>query len=202
MKKGFVLVFFLVLFVSFFTVGCIDLITGLTPPAPKTPQVDGMTVTLSWDAVNNATSYLLSVDLVAADHNERIVSFPDETIVNGTSHNWTAPYPGEYSWKVRARNDKGESRWISGQNFTIDIAYDAPTVDITYPLEGQIANSLTPTIEWTAEPGTLTESQARAFEVDECDVIISENDEQIHTGSGVKGAGNAWSYQLPAGVLD
>ncbi|MFW6263245.1 MAG: hypothetical protein ACOC34_04360 [Thermotogota bacterium] len=202
MKKNFVIVFFVLFFSSFFFVSCIDLIVGLTPPDPKTPIIKNMTVTLSWGGVEKAESYLLTINSVSNNEGLRDITFPVEKVVYGTSFNWEAPVPGVYSWKLRATNDRGASRWINGQNFTVDPSYEPPEVNITYPAEGQIVNSLSPTIEWTAEPGTLTHTQPRAYKIETCEVFVSEGSEEIYNASGVHGTNNHWSVELPNGVLE
>lgn len=191
----------LLLISSFFFVGCIDLIIGLTPPEPQTPQIENMTVILSWGVVDKAENYLLTIDILSGNQNSRSVSYPVEAVVNGTSYTWKAPNPGVYTWKVRATNDKGASRWIKGKDFTVEAGYEVPVVTITNPVEGQTLNSLTPTIEWIAEPGTLTQAQPRAFQVDTCQVFIFEGGQEIYSISGNQGTGNHWSANIPTGIL-
>ena len=202
MKRISFIVLSLLLISSFFFVSCIDLIVGLKPPEPKSPSIDNMTVTLSWGAVAKADNYLLTIAHSSEGQASRDVTLPVEEVVNGTSYTWKAPTPGVYTWKVRATNNAGASRWIKGQDFTVNAGYEAPTVTITYPAEGQMLNSLTPIIQWHVEPGPLIQTQERDTQIESCQVLISQGGESVYSVSGDLVSGNQWSAQIPVGILE
>jgi len=201
MKKGTLFVSLILLFCSFLLIGCIDLLERLKAPVTNLPQVENRTVTFSWSAVNQATGYLLSIDKTASELGSRAEGFPVEKVISTTSTQWKASEPGEYTWKVRAQNADAFSKWVSGDNFTVSTLYNVPVVTITSPNEGEIVETLTPAIMWTAQPGEIIQAFSRDIAVDSCQVIISEDSVPIYTGEGVQGVGNNWSYQVPADVL-
>lgn len=93
-----------------------------TPSAPATlrASVVGFTVTLSWSAVPNATSYIVEIGSVPGVSNLEVI----DTQSSDTSFDWHNVARGSYFIRVKARNDCGTAAATTGgpsNEVTVDV---------------------------------------------------------------------------------
>ncbi len=122
-----------------------------TPPSAPTglrSQVNGTSVTVSWDAVTNdvtardaATSYVLR-----AGTGPGLSNLFNASVGNSTSASGTVP-PGTYYWRVFALNGWGTSPSSSEATFTVGLpcSVPGPPQDFGFSLSGR-----TVTLRWFA----------------------------------------------------
>lgn len=109
------------------------------PPIPSVPTLNPIAVspsspntyTVSWNSVNNATSYILEQDVTSAFSNPSVV-------VNGAvlSHTFTNQTNGTYYYRVAAVDSSGQSAYSTPQSIVIDV----PPTTLTPPVLHTINN--------------------------------------------------------------
>ncbi len=103
---------------------------GPTPGAPSTPSatVNGGTATISWTAVNGASSYRLEVGTSSGASNTT------SQLVSGTSQQLTNLSSGNYFMRVRALNACGSAGPASGEgSFTVANPVTLTSITVTGP---------------------------------------------------------------------
>jgi hypothetical protein len=116
----------------------IDEATGCVPgtPSPPSASVSGADVTISWNAVNAATSYRLDVGTAAGASN--VVS--EE--LTGTSRDLAGLSPGRYFMRVTAQNACGAGAASGEASFSIGVPEPTiSSVSVTGPTPIQAGES-------------------------------------------------------------
>lgn len=125
---------------------------SLTSPS-NGAAVNG-TPTLEWNAVSDATGYMLEIDDSFGFSAPVVYSNP--TTVDGAAITSTSMKPSvlaggaTYYWHVRSRDAAGNwGSWSSTRSFTTDSPVpQAP--QLSSPASGTVVNSSTPTLSWNA----------------------------------------------------
>ena len=112
-----------------------------------------LTPTLTWEAVDDATSYELEV---AADSTFATVDYSADSVVNGHLVAEDLDYGTTYYWRVRTISDTLTSSWSAGSMFTTVAEEPEPEIElpeIVFPAIGAMGVTNEPTYSWEAVAG-------------------------------------------------
>ena len=125
---------------NFIVAGIPDIPVTINPPAEGTVHYSALGV-FAWNAVQNATSYLIQFD------SEAPIS------VTGTIFPRTFNTMVSHTWKVKAVNPAGESDWSTVKNFTVALG----TPNLTSPTNASVEYvGSTLEFSWTSVAGATS----------------------------------------------
>ncbi len=118
------------------------------------------TATLTWDAVETATVYEVTLYqiVVDADGETTVVAFEPQTVADATYTTETLDFGGTYYFEVAAKNVYGESEVATSKTFTVGVAPAQPT-DLEYEFNHYANNVI---LTWTAVEGADKSEAKRA----------------------------------------
>ena len=98
-----------------------------------------------WESVDGASHYLIQV--VSPRFDSVLTAVVDERV--DTNKFETTLEPGEYQWRVKAKNSASESPWITHSLFidsTVDLSAQSVVLDL--PTQNDTSNTLAKTFTW------------------------------------------------------
>ncbi len=126
---------------------------NLLAPAENTVLAEGE-VKLSWEALDNANSYILQLATPDFDNTRQLLL--DEEL-NETTNKTLNLSAGSYSWRVRAKNTASETVFTLG-NFTVQMEMDISNgiIDLLAPADYAVLKSEKVALDWTALDGATS----------------------------------------------
>lgn len=157
---------------SFFLVGCEELIepdledetvTIVSPPDKY--ESSSLTVTFEWDEEDGADNYNLQI---WNEDGIRVLNATTDTIV----YDYTFPYFGTFTWKVRAQNGTSNTAFTS-YTIIIDSTDNISTMELllTSPDDNYYTNEFDISFEWDA----LYSAEDYRFEITDLDGDLIDN---------------------------
>jgi hypothetical protein len=158
--------------ISLFYLGCEDLIeeniekaeVEIVSPPDNYVSTD-LSISLQWEEVEGADEYNLQV------WNEDGLRLLNE-IVDTTAYDYTFPYFGTFTWKVRAENSATVSPYTI-YTIVIDSTDDisTTTLSLTSPDDNYYTNEFEVTFEWES----LYNAEDYRFELTDLDEVLIDN---------------------------
>ncbi|WP_299223306.1 hypothetical protein [uncultured Aquimarina sp.] len=144
-----------------------DIVTIIAPSDGS--QVESTSVSFSWDAVDQATSYRLQI---ARPTFENAVQIVEDTTVTLTNFSITL-VKNDYEWRVRAQNSGSQTEYTTaGFSITESEDFSAREVLLSSPEDNAIINTTSVTLQWETVTDAIT---YRIQLLDESDQVIQEN---------------------------
>ncbi len=144
-----------------------DLVTIIAPSNGS--QVENTSISFSWNAVDQATSYRLQIARPTFENASQIVEDTTVTLTNFS----TTLVKNDYQWRVRAQNSGSETIYTTASFSIIESEdFSAREVLLSSPEDNTIVNNTAVTLQWQS----VTDATAYRIQLlDESDQVIDEN---------------------------
>ncbi|MHA7057057.1 fibronectin type III domain-containing protein [Aquimarina sp. M1] len=142
-------------------------------------QVENTSVSFSWNAVDQATSYRLQI---AKPTFENAVQIVEDTTVTNTNFS-VSLVKNEYEWRVRAQNSASQTTYTTaGFNVIESEDFSAREVLLSAPQNNLITNNTTVTLQWQPVTDAIT---YRIQLLNDNDQVIDESTSATNSIQGV-----------------